>query len=73
LQRVVEVVDVDVGQDAGLDDGGQARAPVPDDMSGAVTEARRVRVAAEQEGEAGEVGAQLGEVVAVDADEAVQR
>ena len=44
---VIEVGDVDVGQHAGLSGGGKVGAPVPDDVAGAVAEARRVRPAAQ--------------------------
>ena len=40
---VIEAGDVDVGQHAGLSGGGKVGAPVPDDVAGAVAEARRVR------------------------------
>src|SRR6516165_1467805 len=47
-ERVVEAGDVDVGHYPGLARGGQVGAPVPDDMAGAVAEARRIRAAGAQ-------------------------
>src|ERR1039457_1573794 len=41
-ERVIELGDVDVGPDSGFPGGGQVGAPVPDDVAGAVAEARLV-------------------------------